>query len=736
MNIIQNNPYRVLGVYSNAPKRELIGAENKIKAHVKIGKTISFKTDFSVLLGDNNRNEESLNSSVSSLTLTKDKIRYALFWFICENAFDEVAFNHLAEGNIDSTINILQKKSTASSYVNLAVCFIIKRQWANALYCYSQLLEEDRYKDFVHIVSGEEYHNSAVDFSNLIIDSLELYFEDVNWLFFTRTNNINLGANAIEVGTIFQNSLFIKQLQNRYINKICNKINEKISITDGTNRKVPSECLASAKILSRLSSEFKTLKSIIGKSDIKYTSLSDKVAEMLNSFCIGYYNNSSDYRRAKIIFPYVKDALSFACSESIVSKCQEGYDFVSKKIEELPPDIIEKECQEIDNHLSQFIESGNNNTLLNCVVSCQDILSTIKNKVGESNTAYIKQSSNIVHFVLNQIVDEVNKKQKAYNDAPEFLDVVELNSYKESLRWAKTLMDKLLGFAKDDQCKQRFTENNNTLISLYKKHCVVSTPRVVVKPTPRPILTPRPNNPRPSPTQNPRNTPPTNSKSSNDDNTKSVGWFIFAVLLLVLIIIIIVINVGSSSPSTTNNTPTKIDEIEIVVDESDNNEASDDYGTSTSIASSYEATKSQDEIWLEQYKNNSLKTGATPYRSVYGGNATSGNSALKVTAPIICDVLVIVKRGGSIVKHAYIRAGQSYTFHFWEGIYQPFFIFGNSWCPEKEAPNGQKGYFLEDVSISKDYPQEIGEYQELEYKLQAVRNGNFRAASSNSNEAF
>ena len=42
----------------------------------------------------------------------------------------------------------------------------------------------------------------------------------------------------------------------------------------------------------------------------------------------------------------------------------------------------------------------------------------------------------------------------------------------------------------------------------------------------------------------------------------------------------------------------------------------------------------------------------------------------------------------------------------------------------------------EDVSINKDYPQEIGEYQELQYTLQAVTNGNFHAASSDESEAF
>ena len=143
MNIIQNNPYRVLGVYSNASRREIIRAENKIKAYVKIGRTINFKTDFTSLLGDVERTEESLAKANSSLTLSKDKILYALFWFINENAFDEVAFNHLASGNIDSAINILRKKTTASSFVNLAVCSLVKRQWINALYYYTQLIEDD-----------------------------------------------------------------------------------------------------------------------------------------------------------------------------------------------------------------------------------------------------------------------------------------------------------------------------------------------------------------------------------------------------------------------------------------------------------------------------------------------------------------------------------------------------------------------------------------------------------------
>ena len=176
MNIIQSNPYRVLGVYTNAPKKEIIGAENKIKAHVKIGRSISFKTDFVSLLGDVERTEESLASAVSKLTLAKDKILHALFWFINENAFDEVAFNHLASGNIDSAIEILRKKSTASSFINLSVCGLIKRQWAIALYCYSQFIENNSCTEFVKTIAGDDCIISKEEIINIIIDALETHY--------------------------------------------------------------------------------------------------------------------------------------------------------------------------------------------------------------------------------------------------------------------------------------------------------------------------------------------------------------------------------------------------------------------------------------------------------------------------------------------------------------------------------------------------------------------------------
>lgn len=165
--------------------------------------------------------------------------------------------------------------------------------------------------------------------------------------------------------------------------------------------------------------------------------------------------------------------------------------------------------------------------------------------------------------------------------------------------------------------------------------------------------------------------------------------------------------------------------------------------TYSSSSSSYTQQKprekTEEERLLDLYRGNSLSNGSQPYSSLYGVNSSNGNSEIVVNAPSIQDVLVIIKRNnsdGSVVRHAYIAKGCSYTFHLPAGTYQPFFYGGDSWCPTKRMHGGVTGGFLSNESFSKDYPQELPDYTELTYSLTATVNGNFSTKSSSESEMF
>lgn len=144
----------------------------------------------------------------------------------------------------------------------------------------------------------------------------------------------------------------------------------------------------------------------------------------------------------------------------------------------------------------------------------------------------------------------------------------------------------------------------------------------------------------------------------------------------------------------------------------------------------------------EEYIDNSLGTGSTPYEDCFGQNNTCssyGCSEIKVRTPSNSDVLVTIKKNGEVYRHAYLNSNSNYTFEFPNGTYQTFFYYGKGWNPEKvmkETDCGPlKGGFVANEHFGKDSPQNLVNTI-LEYELILQRNGNFSTTPSNPNEAF
>lgn len=154
-----------------------------------------------------------------------------------------------------------------------------------------------------------------------------------------------------------------------------------------------------------------------------------------------------------------------------------------------------------------------------------------------------------------------------------------------------------------------------------------------------------------------------------------------------------------------------------------------------------EDQRKEKEIY-DKYINNSLQNGSTPYSYCYGGNGNcseNGCSQIKVRTPSNSDVLVTIKRNGTVVRHAYIAAANSFTFEFANGTYQAFFYYGKGWNPEKimkkTTCGDLKGGFISDEQFGKDDPQSISDGI-LTYELILQQNGNFSTSPSNQEDAL
>jgi hypothetical protein len=145
------------------------------------------------------------------------------------------------------------------------------------------------------------------------------------------------------------------------------------------------------------------------------------------------------------------------------------------------------------------------------------------------------------------------------------------------------------------------------------------------------------------------------------------------------------------------------------------------------------------EVYAEQYKDYSLRTGAMPYGYCFG-TSNSGQSGVKVNAGG-SDVLVTIKNmNDKVIRHAYIEARGSYRLNLPNGNYNVYFYYGTGWNPKrfmKDTDCGRLvGGFLSNETVTKD-PSVLRLYSQIMvYTLTEQINGNFSTSGSSKGEAF
>lgn len=153
LDIIQNNPYRLLGIYSNSPAKDRVANHNKLKAFLKVGKEVSFDLDLPALLPAITRTSEIVSDADAKLALPNDQLRYAQFWFVKAPPLDDVAMNHLIAGSTNMAMSIWEKKDNASSLQNRIVCALIRNDYPTAIFCANELYTKYQ-SDWVTIILG------------------------------------------------------------------------------------------------------------------------------------------------------------------------------------------------------------------------------------------------------------------------------------------------------------------------------------------------------------------------------------------------------------------------------------------------------------------------------------------------------------------------------------------------------------------------------------------------------
>lgn len=158
---IQNNPFRVMGVFTNDSSDIISTNNSRMKAFAVIGKFVHFWQDMISVFGtEPYRKVETLASSVAALSSPEGRLRSGLFWFMNLNATDARALAALARcGDLLEARKIWEDgEQNMSSLQNQLMCCLLmdSRSYSKALQLASTLYEKYGYEFIVTISNGFE----------------------------------------------------------------------------------------------------------------------------------------------------------------------------------------------------------------------------------------------------------------------------------------------------------------------------------------------------------------------------------------------------------------------------------------------------------------------------------------------------------------------------------------------------------------------------------------------------
>lgn len=471
LKLIQNNPFRILGAYTNTSLKDVLAMANKLKAYCKVGKDAELPLDYIDGLPNVERTIQSIDSSLKALDFDSDRLVASLFWFIWASPTDLVALKHLEKGNQQKALEIWCKVRTVSSYHNRALLYLILGDYENFVLSVNHLFSElcEEYSELLETTQSTKEllktYLDAIEHDNpAVIDNI---FKESPKIF--KICDITLESGDFEILSVKRDDCtrrirFKNDGTYRYVNispSIDNISNSQIldnkeqfvieySDKTGTWLKHINDTPA----LSDLWLD--TLYSILGQRLIKRIEMAIGKAHSIDSkrylerkesavtlveylkdsrlrrvlssgLCktirgkavkealqciIDYYNNATDQDEVVEEAYNLTFSLSFDAHGTIhCQRVKDNQAIFKKHLEELPP----KSIRYYDTLLTARIKEYENEPstishALRFIRDCAPYLMSIKAVIGETHNYYVNVSTRVAAMVVNDVIDDFNKQ--------------------------------------------------------------------------------------------------------------------------------------------------------------------------------------------------------------------------------------------------------------------------------------------------------------------------------------
>jgi hypothetical protein len=491
MKAILNNPYRTVGLLVGATAREQERQVKRLKQFLEAEQDP--QDDFSFpTLGNLHRTLDKVNEAASKLNLDSDKMSSALFWFYKGNPItDEPAFDAIKEADLDQVISIWTKLTSngevsqrnTSAYHNLGTLYlsgILEGTRPNealleqGISLKLKFLESDFIKDFKALATDETYKTTKKELQLLFLNQLRSEIEKSGGI----TSN-----KFIDILTKQEFSAKEDFLKG-FVQKPIEQIEKMIEEAKAKRKANKANAVNVGKALYEQTSEnLKQLKSILGPSNLKFSSISDKVSDEILQCGIDYFSHYKDSSidPGSASMDLFRKAKTLAVGNIAKQRCSENTENLQEWIDDKPErdkqarilSDLEKLKNLIDEYEERSETVANGKQLL---ASARPYLSNVKSVLGSTDELYLGLSSRIASDAQGMCVSEINKLQERFaNTYDNATKVAALLRLKERVNEAWDVTTTIGSMDLRQDFRTGYTQNRSSLSNLKTQLAAINT---------------------------------------------------------------------------------------------------------------------------------------------------------------------------------------------------------------------------------------------------------------------
>ncbi len=741
MDIIKNNPYRIIGILVGTSTKDEHTKSKKLKMYIEAEQEVP--EDFSFpILGSFERNLKTVDDAVSKLNLNSDRVNASIFWFYNGSHIDEPMFDAMrtsrekAKEVLDAWKKLVSTeevtKKNASAFQNLSTLRLTNvfikigqphvKNLESGIALKLKFLESDYVNEFIKLSADETYKFSKEDIQ---INFLKQVYSEIE--------KHDLSLINWYMDYLYSISFVAKEKYlNDFVNIPIERIKEQIDSIKTRRKTHQEKAYELGKTLSDVANKFlPSFQNILGKGNIQFTSISDKLSEEVLQCGIDYFKKFRDTKTdpSANAMDLFKKAKKIAVGSVAIQRCQENTENLQEWIDDKPErekhNVVSADLKaliEIFDEFEKKAETIGNARIL--ITLSKPLLNNIKNILGASDEMYLKLSTRVASQAQSYIIEEVNNAQDNFEYKIATDRYGTLNIIKTALRtgWEVTNLIGTLDMEYDFKTG-RFSQNKQALRKLCNQ-LDVSTPSYGSSSSGSPSNPSYSSTPSSSSTPRPSYTPP---KSKSD----GINWGWWVIGSIIFVIAIETCEAGKNNDKDYgSNDSIAVDTTAVAV-----NTAAVLADTSAYVMDTTAAILPE-ENYSSPYIGNQLQNGASPLDDCFGTGLYDGNATLTIKNGGNHDAIVCLysTTQDRTIRNEYVQKNSSFKMsNISQGYYKIRVFYGNDWNPNLENSCGSNGNFETDVDFAEFDDTNFFEdssrgYTNATVTLYTVANGN--AASS------